>query len=432
MPATHSLQDVGKYYLERVGPEKKDKLLRAARAAAKEGRPLKVGTMCSGTDSPVAVLKGLAKALGGKFPIEHTFSCEFDGKKREWIKDNFPSLKMLFGDVLDLRTGTAFNYITNQDTSVPKVDIVIAGFVCKSVSSENNDREKFANCIKEAIGKTGETFDGVMGYVTKYRPRIVVCENVTGLVKKNRGAEPVIEHVKASFNKVGYAFAHRVLDSRNYLLPQRRNRCWMWAFDGTQHQEAVESTGEDVVALASSKGFTLDQLFKLAKVTGTSSKVLNARKKRVLAVIMRKVKPADRTKEIVLDVAKSESRVPHCIGATTCIVPNSQPYRVRTQSILTAEQMHCVQGIYKEDFPALAKYAKEKTVLACDLAGNAFSTTVCMAVMISCLVHAPESKLLREPTTPTRKRCRSPASPPKGKRMKVGESPASKYVKGKA
>ena len=53
---------------------------------------------------------------------------------------------------------------------VPYVDIVIAGFVCKSVSTENNDRVQFANCFEEESGKTGETFVGVMGYVKRYRP----------------------------------------------------------------------------------------------------------------------------------------------------------------------------------------------------------------------------------------------------------------------
>ena len=34
------------------------------------------------------------------------------------------------------------------------------GFVCKSVSLENKERSKYADCINLASGKTGETFDG--------------------------------------------------------------------------------------------------------------------------------------------------------------------------------------------------------------------------------------------------------------------------------
>jgi hypothetical protein len=197
----------------------------------------------------------------------------------------------------------------------------------------------------------------------------------------------------------------------------------MWAFDGQENQLAVDCTGEDVKALESSKGYTLDQLFRMANATGRNPKVLNARQRRVVNVIWRKVKREDRDKDIVCDVGKSESRVPHCIGATTCIVPNSQPYRMRTESILTAEQMHCVQGIYKSDFPALAKYAKQKTVLTRDLAGNAFSTTVCMAVVISGLVHLQDSKNEPAPSTPQRKRRRdvSPVSPTKNKRTKAAD-----------
>ena len=133
---------------------------------------------------------------------------------------------------MELNGTEAMNYVTNQNVMIPAVDIIIAGFVCKSVSTENNERDKYKNCINEACGTTGETFDGVLGYVNKYKPSMVVCENEKGPTIKNHGEEPVINHVKSSFNKIGYAFEHKVLDTRNYMLPQRRNRCWMWAFKG--------------------------------------------------------------------------------------------------------------------------------------------------------------------------------------------------------
>ena len=118
---------------------------------------MKLGTLCSGTDSPVPVLKKLSKALHGKLKIEHVFSCEHAPKKREWIRDNFGNLEYLFDDVKDLCTGEAHNCITGTTVLVPAVDIVIAGFVCKSVSMENKERGQFANCIRDVTGKTGET-----------------------------------------------------------------------------------------------------------------------------------------------------------------------------------------------------------------------------------------------------------------------------------
>lgn len=422
VPTSHKLQDVADWYLTKIGSEKHKQILEVAKAVAKENRPLRVGTMCSGTDSPVAVLNGLAHALGN-LSVEHTFSCEFDAKKRQWITENFPQLPLLFGDVMELKKGKAMNYITGETAEVPQVDVVIAGFVCKSVSTENNDREKFKNCIKEASGKTGETFDGVMGYVAKFKPSIVICENVKGLTIRNKGEEPVINHVKASFKKVGYAFDYAVLDTRKYLLPQRRNRCWMWAFKGVEHQEAAQQVGQDVKALASEHGYSLDKLFKLAKVSGSIARVLNTRQRRVVKSALRKLKKVDRIKDVIVDVAKSEERGPRCIGATACIVPNSLPYRIKTRSFLTPEQVHCVQGIYKEDFPALARWAKDKASLTRDLAGNAFSTTVCMAVMISALLHAPIKGGSSMASTPRRgsKKLDIDFSPPRTRKRSTEE-----------
>ena len=174
------------------------------------------------------------------------FSCECDARKLAWIRDNFGKLKHLSGDVKELCSDKAHNYITETNTLVPAVDIVIAGFVCKSVSSENNDRGKYSNCINDVVGKTGETFKGVMDYVRRYNPAVVICENVEGLVKRNEGREPVINDVRASFINAGYAFDHKVPDTRHYLLPQRRRRCWMWAFYGPHHQGQAELAAMDV------------------------------------------------------------------------------------------------------------------------------------------------------------------------------------------
>ena len=244
LPTSHRLQDVAKWFVNRVGGDEKQEQLvnNILTLCAQERKPLRFGSICSGTDSIVAVLASLQKVLGDMVQIRHVFSCEFDAKKRQWIRDNFPDLQLLFGDVNDLRNGEAMNYITNEMAEVPAVDIVVAGFVCKSVSTENNNRQDFSNCINEESGKTGETFGGMMAYIAKYKPSMVVCENVRGISMWNNGAEPVIIHVEQKFVQAGYSFNHQILDARQYLLPQRRNRCWMWAFLNDQDGQAAANT----------------------------------------------------------------------------------------------------------------------------------------------------------------------------------------------
>ena len=136
---------------------------------------------------------------------------------------------------------------------------------------------------------------------------------------ENDGEEPVINHVKSSFNKIGYAFEHKVLDTRNYMLPQRRNRCWMWA---------VGEAGRTVQALASEDCFDFDGLFAMTGISEITPHTLNERQERVVTAAREKFTASDHNKDIVMDAARSESRAPCCIDAVPCIVPNSLPYRV--------------------------------------------------------------------------------------------------------
>ena len=69
--------------------------VRALKKKVKEvAATLRMGTACSGTDSPVV----LAKCLG----LEHTFSCEYAPAKQQWILANFPATPRLFSDVKSL------------------------------------------------------------------------------------------------------------------------------------------------------------------------------------------------------------------------------------------------------------------------------------------------------------------------------------------
>ena len=63
---------------------------------------------------------------------------------------------------MELKKDKVVNVLTKEEVEVPNIDILIAGFVCKSVSTENNQRMEHKNCIREATGKTGETFDDIM------------------------------------------------------------------------------------------------------------------------------------------------------------------------------------------------------------------------------------------------------------------------------
>ena len=66
-------------------------------------------------------------------------------------------------------------------------------------------------------GETGETFSGMMGYIRKHQPLVVIAENVRGITCCNKGQPPVIEHVADAMKRAGYRFDYRILNTQVLL-----------------------------------------------------------------------------------------------------------------------------------------------------------------------------------------------------------------------
>jgi len=74
------------------------------------GRPLRVATMCSGTESPLLALGLIRRSIEAQYGvdlgIEHIFSCEIEPFKQAYIERNFQP-PILFRDVCELGGQTA-------------------------------------------------------------------------------------------------------------------------------------------------------------------------------------------------------------------------------------------------------------------------------------------------------------------------------------
>ena len=75
-----------------------------------QGRPLRVATMCSGTESPLLALEMIRRSIEEQYSvnlgIEHVFSCEIEPFKQAYIERNFHP-PILFRDVCELGGQTA-------------------------------------------------------------------------------------------------------------------------------------------------------------------------------------------------------------------------------------------------------------------------------------------------------------------------------------
>lgn len=75
-----------------------------------KGRPLRIATMCSGTESPLLALEMIRRSIEEQYAvnlgIEHVFSCEIEPFKQAYIERNFQP-PILFRDVCELDQETA-------------------------------------------------------------------------------------------------------------------------------------------------------------------------------------------------------------------------------------------------------------------------------------------------------------------------------------
>ena len=112
-------------------------------------RPVRIATMCSGTEAPIIALRLISEACvascGCSLHIEHVFSCEIEPFKQAYILRNFTET-LLFRDVRELsrsQAHTAFGALADVPQTQGSVDVLVAGFSCVDFSSLNNNRKRF-------------------------------------------------------------------------------------------------------------------------------------------------------------------------------------------------------------------------------------------------------------------------------------------------
>ncbi|KAM5476679.1 hypothetical protein McanCB56680_007603 [Microsporum canis] len=192
---------------------------------------LRVATMCSGTESPLLALEmiqnSLRQLVGKTFRLHHLFSAEIDAFKQSYIQRNFAP-EIIFRDVNELvadEATTAFGSVRKVPTDP---DLLVVGFSCVDFSALNFYRKTL-----EEMGESGHTFYGVLRYMQRCRPALVVLENV---------CSAPWEQIKTIMQEIDYSGYHMKIDSKNYYLPQTRERGYMICID--QRKMVTEPVGD--------------------------------------------------------------------------------------------------------------------------------------------------------------------------------------------
>jgi len=437
-------------------------------AGSTNGRgTLRLGTFCSGTDSPAIALKHLSVALGtalgsdaSKLGFEHIFSCEFDQAKQGFLLKNF-DMDYLFSDVTQMGRHRAWDVKSQSVQDVPgDIDVVVAGFSCKDLSFMNSYRKTL-----EEMGQSGSTLRGCLDYIERKRPRLVLLENVFAIDRADQHGLKQVNIVMEGLRARGYAAGYKLCNSCDYYVPQVRHRIWMWGIRVDSASLADDHAAEVALAKASRASLAINPQVEhllgmleepsalhfddmmlseddprvhefnrqvYSKVSrsregGRSNKqsdqhkltwqqkytmhrmkldyaaerpytsergarwvgMLNERHRELVDLkcldVMNEQSMDPRRVPMLWDLLQSVERVPGSrvrrdrLNYAMCVLPPSNVWHtVRHRFVLGVEKL-ALQGIFASDLLDVSSFSQE---LLSDLAGNAFTSTVCLANLI--------------------------------------------------
>lgn len=190
---------------------------------------LRWGSGCSGTDCPKwvweAISQGIFDTLGTSLSVSHVLSAEKDPRKRAFLKVvSCPAI--MAADIYDLSSSSSImDHMTNMYKfpcqEAGGLHCFVAGFVCKSVSGLNKDKESAARAVGNTGTATGATLHASLLIAERLKPKAIILENVLGLRRCSQHLE-----VCNLLGDVGFEVAIFELSPLQVGFPQERPRLY--------------------------------------------------------------------------------------------------------------------------------------------------------------------------------------------------------------
>lgn len=155
---------------------------------------------------------GFDRAFGND--ISTVFVSEWDQYAQKTYQSNFEDEFPIAGDITKI-----------AENQIPEFDICLAGFPCQAFSLAGQ-RKGFDDNFK---GKCrGTLFLDVARICEYHKPKVIFCENVKGLFIHDRGN--TFRIIRETFEDLGYRVFSKILNSKNFGVPQNRERIYIVAF----------------------------------------------------------------------------------------------------------------------------------------------------------------------------------------------------------
>jgi len=166
---------------------------------------LRIGTVFSGSGAFEQAL--LRQNVNHKI----LFACDNDKYvKRSYLANYELDEKNFYGDIKEL-SAKRYRY---------KLDILVGGSPCQSFS--------IAGKRAGLEDVRGTLFYEYARIVSESRPKMFIYENVKGLLNHDSGNTWKV--VKEVFDSLGYSLHHKILNSRDFGIPQNRERIFIIGF----------------------------------------------------------------------------------------------------------------------------------------------------------------------------------------------------------
>lgn len=138
---------------------------------------------------------------------ECVFSSEWDEPAKKTYQANFG--EMPYGDITKI-----------NPAEIPNFDILLAGFPCQPFS--------MAGFKKGFADTRGTLFFNIAKIIEHHKPSVIFLENVRNLVSHDKGN--TIRVIVQTLEKLGYKVSYKVLNAKDFGLPQNRARIYIVGF----------------------------------------------------------------------------------------------------------------------------------------------------------------------------------------------------------
>jgi DNA (cytosine-5)-methyltransferase 1 len=142
-----------------------------------------------------------------KKDISFVFSSEIDKFAQITYNENFGELP--HGDITKI-----------DECDIPNFDILLAGFPCQPFSN--------AGLKKGFTDTRGTLFFDIARIIKHHKPKVVFLENVKGFKSHNKGN--TFSVVKEILEGFGYTVTFKILNAKNFGVPQNRERIYIIGF----------------------------------------------------------------------------------------------------------------------------------------------------------------------------------------------------------